>query len=434
METSGQFKTVREDNIEDNIVNRKVENKVYAKNSMDRFGDDLTEEILQYMTFEDKIRLECVSKQWKRCVFEKQFVIVILSDVNIKEWDYHYLFDIINVYNFYRNCVSFECLEAILKKCSNIKKINIKIQMKSFVLSLISQYCHNIKSLIISIDYLEDMTFFRDNGHKLEELRICGTNNNNNNNNQQILKFCPNLKYVFVYPSDIVFTEDKEILPKLEEIDEDLKSESIYIIKILSNKYNKTMKKMIISFSFMTEEELKTCIECIARFENLKVLTLEFGYLKITEPIDKSVSMIGQKCTKLLKLNLSIKYIPITDRFLDVFSNLKAIKSLRVCLPNTAVKGSIESLKHCKQLIYLDINYYRLTEDFFANIATFVPKLQFLIIITNEQFSDSFIKSFNCLKNLQRVEHFFDNANTYRPKNSWYFNKNRIRSYLCIRY
>ena len=37
-----------------------------AKDSMDRFGDHLTEEVLQYLTFEDKVRLECVSKQWRR--------------------------------------------------------------------------------------------------------------------------------------------------------------------------------------------------------------------------------------------------------------------------------------------------------------------------------------------------------------------------------
>ena len=44
---------------------------------MDRFGDDLTELILSFLWFEDKIRLECVSKQWKRCVFQRQFVIEI---------------------------------------------------------------------------------------------------------------------------------------------------------------------------------------------------------------------------------------------------------------------------------------------------------------------------------------------------------------------
>ena len=44
---------------------------------MDRFGDDLTELILSYLTLEDKFRLECVSKQWKRYIFNKQFVIEI---------------------------------------------------------------------------------------------------------------------------------------------------------------------------------------------------------------------------------------------------------------------------------------------------------------------------------------------------------------------
>ena len=48
------------------IVNN---NNVYGNDSMLRFGDDLTEEVLQYLTLEDKIRLECVSKQWQRCVY-----------------------------------------------------------------------------------------------------------------------------------------------------------------------------------------------------------------------------------------------------------------------------------------------------------------------------------------------------------------------------
>ena len=46
---------------------------VYRKDSMDRFGDDMLELILSYLSVEDKFRFECVSKQWKRCVFEKQF-------------------------------------------------------------------------------------------------------------------------------------------------------------------------------------------------------------------------------------------------------------------------------------------------------------------------------------------------------------------------
>ena len=60
-----------------NFYDYSLQMNVYPNDSMDRFGDDLTELILSFLWFEDKIRLECVSKQWKRCVFQRQFVIAI---------------------------------------------------------------------------------------------------------------------------------------------------------------------------------------------------------------------------------------------------------------------------------------------------------------------------------------------------------------------
>ena len=36
--------------------------RMYSKDSFDRFGDDLCEEVLSYLTFEDKFRFECVAK------------------------------------------------------------------------------------------------------------------------------------------------------------------------------------------------------------------------------------------------------------------------------------------------------------------------------------------------------------------------------------
>ena len=60
-------------------LNIKNERKVYAKNTFERFGDDLAEEVLQYLTITDKVRLECVSKQWRRLVYNKQFVIELIE-------------------------------------------------------------------------------------------------------------------------------------------------------------------------------------------------------------------------------------------------------------------------------------------------------------------------------------------------------------------
>ena len=78
----------------------------FAKDSMEKFGDDLTELILQYLTLEDKVRLECVSKQWRRLVFNKQFTIEIDSD-SVKGFRF-YRNNTLNVYRLFRDETQFE--------------------------------------------------------------------------------------------------------------------------------------------------------------------------------------------------------------------------------------------------------------------------------------------------------------------------------------
>ena len=146
----------------------------------------------------------------------------------------------------------------------------------------------------------------------------------------------------------------------------------------------------------------------------------------VKKSIDKSLKLIGQKCTKVLNLDLGIdEEVPITDRFFDVFTHFKAIKKLRIDLPNeTVLSGSVECFKHCKQLYNIDIIDSKPREDFFANIALFVPKLQSLEIWTKNQFSDSFIDSFNSMKNIQRVKLRVNNDRNERIETKfWYFGK-----------
>ena len=58
-------------------INQSDQNRQpFPRDSFDRFGDDICEEILQYLTFADKIRLQCLSKQFSRTVFAKQYRII----------------------------------------------------------------------------------------------------------------------------------------------------------------------------------------------------------------------------------------------------------------------------------------------------------------------------------------------------------------------
>ena len=54
---------------------------VYSKDSFDRFGDDFCELILSYLRLFDKISYECLSKQFSRCVYEKQFRLIVNKTV-----------------------------------------------------------------------------------------------------------------------------------------------------------------------------------------------------------------------------------------------------------------------------------------------------------------------------------------------------------------
>ena len=87
--------------------------KVYPKNSFDRFGDDLTELIVSYLWFEDKVRLECVSKQWRRLVFNKQFAIELNSNQFLRKNKN----SLKMIGLLYRG--NQLTIESVLKKCSN---------------------------------------------------------------------------------------------------------------------------------------------------------------------------------------------------------------------------------------------------------------------------------------------------------------------------
>ena len=405
--------------------------KVYAKNSFDRFGDDLTEEILQYLTFEDKVRLECVSKQWRRLVFNKQYVIKI----KLNSYDKNSINRVLDK----RRRLNVQILESVLKKCPHIIRVDLHLSVNSSVLSLIGRYCPNIKSL--RYEYSKDdkyvLDFFRMYGHKLEELTLIREHYSyifltNKVKDSELLtsylKYCPNLKITWFPITLVPIIEDKDYLPKLKTINNlMINFNDVNKMKILSDKYSKTMKTLDVILYRLTLEELKTCFESISRFENLQSLTLKLRYYETIEPIDDSLILIGQKCNRLLKFSYqhwainSVKCVE-SDK---VFSQFKAIEVLNISLSfNTEWNGSIEALKHCKQLIKLDICNPELTEDFFTNIEIFVPKLRILRIETRKQFSDSFINYFNSMKNLQKVEiHVINGEFEIIQRKYWYFGK-----------
>ena len=78
----------------------------------DRICDDLCEEILQYLSLEDKLKFEGVSKQFQRTIFEKHY------ELTIDTYNGYYLY-IEDIF------IDMKSLKVLLKKCPNITSIEM---------------------------------------------------------------------------------------------------------------------------------------------------------------------------------------------------------------------------------------------------------------------------------------------------------------------
>ena len=136
--------------------------KSVSKNSDsfdDRFCNDLCEVLLQYLPLKYKLRLECVSKQFQRTVFQKQCEITLVSSFKT---------GFLNNEIVYENTIEdkasdkhcLKSIESLLKKCPNIQSISLDIEyrfLKSIFL-LITKYC----------DYLREFNFFPRDPNELD--------------------------------------------------------------------------------------------------------------------------------------------------------------------------------------------------------------------------------------------------------------------------
>jgi hypothetical protein len=91
----------------------------YERDSFDRFGDDFCELILSYLEIDEKIRLQYVNRQWKRCIFNK-----------VDEIDYPL--------NLNNENMKIKISTEVLKKCKYVKKLKISINCDEKLLKLVS--------------------------------------------------------------------------------------------------------------------------------------------------------------------------------------------------------------------------------------------------------------------------------------------------------
>ena len=137
------------------------------KTSFDRFGDDLSQLIVSYLTIEDKFRFQCLNRQWLRMVFEEEYVLRVERNnktmVNEFRGDYS---------------VKPQVFEKCLLKLKNLTEIQIDLHIDNTeeVLQIIADNCHHLRRLSIGLsDDISDESieyFGQKCGQKLKNLSI----------------------------------------------------------------------------------------------------------------------------------------------------------------------------------------------------------------------------------------------------------------------
>src|SRR5437868_3292595 len=115
----------------------------------DRVCDDLSEELLQYLTIEDKLRLECVSKQFQKTVFKSHKKIVIDNRFGRTPFTEKQIF--LNYSEVIPLVINCNRVVNVLKKAPNVSEITIGsnnfIENIEEVLQTVVKHCHHLKTL-----------------------------------------------------------------------------------------------------------------------------------------------------------------------------------------------------------------------------------------------------------------------------------------------
>ena len=377
------------------VMAKKTLRPNYARDSMERFGDDLTEEVIQYLCFRDKVKFECLSKQWQRLVFNKQMEIDLNHKIFIKS----------------------KRLKSYLKKCRNISRVVLWRKGEGEELDLITEYCRRVTKLVVP--YRVDPQMLFEFGYKHGQWLVeFGSGNNPFSDDyvKDFLQMCPNIKKLGL--NDRLTLDDitdhilVDSLKKLEVIDYIAISNDNYSydkMELFVAKYGKSLKVVRFRFYELSSNNLKTCLTLSSRFESLESLGIEILSLKTyIEPIDECLKQLANNCTKLRELRLKTTDSSVISD--NIFFCLSEFRSLERLVFNSTrmgpnVNGSVECLKHMTRLKHLSITYLRLTEDF-ANIQTLLPNIQSLDIdipLIGYNSIKPFVESLQTMKYIERV-------------------------------
>ncbi|CAG2111443.1 unnamed protein product, partial [Medioppia subpectinata] len=261
-----------------------------AKNSMDRFGDDLCGHILSYLSLEDRFDCECVSKQFQRTIFES-VVDITLHDPYVKRSR--------------TDINDMQMLATIGRKCPHIHTIDcrgISKRNQKQLRKVLAIFRDNLRHIYCNLNRNTDKLWpkFGPLVTRIGRISL---------NTRQSLTHCHRLSRLRVHTLCDVFGDTfKELLVKnLKRIEF---SHNISDTNELLSAFvaqNQTLRSVtIIDHKYEPHESWTEMGEELSRLPQLRDLTLDVKLIDGQNSLNESLRAIGLKCRQLKRFSLTL--------------------------------------------------------------------------------------------------------------------------------
>ncbi|CAG2102289.1 unnamed protein product [Medioppia subpectinata] len=369
---------VTTDDTEDEVIQQP---KIYAKNSFDRFGDDLCGHILSYLSLDDRFDYECVSKQFQRTVFES-VVDIALHDKFVRS----------------RTDVNdMKMLATISRKCSHIHTIDIRrIDTKKLpeVLTIFRNNCRHLRNIycILDTNTAQMMPEFGPMVTQIDGIWL---------DERQVLNDCHHLSRLRSSLSNCFDnTSGKLLVKNLQRIEfsYNISNNNQQLSAFVAQ--NQSLRSVeFIDSGYQTHESLTEMAEQLSRLPQLRHLELDLKPTNGQNSLDESLRTIGQKCRQLKRLTLRLSYnnnCGLEDQSLDSLRSYPRLKRLDLIIRVIIDDVFLDPMKHCHRLTHLSLNSSQMSDNLFVNCDKHWPRLQYLFIKTNDM-------TVECLDHISRL-------------------------------
>ena len=389
-----------------------------------RICDDLCEELLKYLSFEDRFRLESVCKKFQRTIFTKQFELTI--DYSLKNK--------LKVPSAGRSvfALNLAAIETIVKKCRNLRSINLnnlyyssnRIGFRSNynkMVAIIANNCRNLTDFECYVKRMNKKTIqlmAKKLGPKLTSIRFLHSDEKFDKN---VLICLPNVKdlslnsYLPLSLSNI-FHRNNCLAKNLKKFSLNYDNSDLYLFENFI-KSNQNLEILNINSYTTDSKALNLLLIQISNLKYLKKLDIITDFEISDNSIAKTLKLMAKNCTRLKKIHFNLFVDSENHSFvLEIIDSLKHFQQLKrihlsldsdfnIDLPEDQILISCQMLSGCEHLSHLSIYSNEINDSFFIDISKHLPNLRDLHVL-NANITSATLDELAKLKNIQKLSFY----------------------------